>query len=61
MLCFKQLSVSGGITSSMCGHLQRKHSSVVEQPLVKDSTPVMTASWSSVHAETLADSRALLC
>jgi len=41
-LCSKQLSVSGGVTSSMRGHMHSKHLSVVDQPLAEDSTPVMT-------------------
>ena len=41
-LCLKELSVSGGVTSSMHGHLRSKHPSVAE-PQGKDSTPTMMA------------------
>jgi len=41
-LCLKELSASGGVTSSMHGHLRSKHRSVAELQ-GKDSTPMMMA------------------
>jgi len=40
-LCSKELCVSGGVTSSMHGHMRSKHPSVFEQ-LHANSTPTIS-------------------